>query len=1409
MDDQEPSPNASSFEDSNSSAPSASGSSSMSSNDSGSASSHKSSNNNARSNGSSMLNGYDESDAGSNAIGSNSAITSAHPSYHDHSTYHSTGQFVNSDSFKNGIHGEDEDEDDEEEIEEEEVDDDEPIDGEDQAIDESFEPESADQSEQEDDDQENASVVGEDDLDAEDAEDAEEGLEAAADDEEGEEEEEEEADEAEEEDEEVEEEEDDDELYSDNRNDHQFAQKSRVNHEFDDDGDEDAEEEEEEEDDDDINSGEIGDGVDEFVDEEEDESLSHSNVKAIAQADSVTTSNSNSGHSRSIENNNTAPDEADGDVDDNEAVTQSKNSLSVTSNMQTRRSRHSIDSLSNVRDLTEGTNRVNFLSGEFTSDGEAEADADAEADVEADAGADVDADDNLIDSTQENQRNELINDPSADDEDDAAADTSLPPTDDTPDDGLTQSDPLSPVDEKLDQIRALPAPSNLSDAELAVRNHFHREFGNIFDDGDGKVRLLHGQGGSKTPTETEYFCIFCQHRTKDKDEIRHHYQKHMNYYPVICSSCGFLAFDLPHFLDHHASFHPKSPKGRYKRKEIPHVDRWINGFIYAQATIIKAFPPREQCPVCEIIFSPDEISASKPRRYTVNRKIDHVHRHLAYLPYECIKCKEVSGKEFLVGYFESKAHSHIKLKHPDVAIQDSRWYVFQKTLGIATLDEWIANYLGKFGISMTHERRPVKKQRLIESNAPMDNFPLDDTDGDDFDDDCPDLPEVNLEQVKLESDTCSSDDLMVIDVPPEMVDLDLIDTVEHDTKVAESDLLNCTPTEPLSVNNTNYICIFCEENFTNVNDISKHLASEHFNYQPILCLTCQNGFADMVTLSTHHLDCHEVKSGYELKFEVRENFSLEKWIADFARSQKLGSFSKMVLNCRCSKYCPACCKVKKMHRDVKSEADDHESLGPCPVHNDSSFMHHIKTHLSYFQYQCLPCKLKGKVVKFVTLKGDAYNHLYREHVLHKRISASKIQSSFPKLLAIKLVDELIRSSLIAWKSNCGTGRCVMTSSNLKNITNNSDNLNAFGNLTRSNLYPVTDFTEGILKLQEVIRQQLLQESMSPKSLLLRKKQQKLHQQQLLATRGIDYQSSLRVTTTQEGRMVVKSFKAKPSPTPKTINGGGGNINGYGQGKSLSNSLLNSQPQVRRRGRPPLYTRAENAPSSNTSVNMNSNINSNCNNSNVNRNAIGSIVSNLTKSKARSNIKQMTNVNRPISNSIPQPKYQHHQQQQQQKQQQQQQQQHQHHQQQQQQQPHQASSSHSSHSNHIRIEAGRVVNLPQSPSPAINMSSSSNRNRSVPKRSIYNVTNNSFDSHNSTTNNQFKSGNVSLSNIKSVKSLKPTMKVPSSSSSSSSSSAVKCLHCNLTIPNLLLLKYHTINEHKGLTVNYMPVQSFVK
>lgn len=117
------------------------------------------------------------------------------------------------------------------------------------------------------------------------------------------------------------------------------------------------------------------------------------------------------------------------------------------------------------------------------------------------------------------------------------------------------------------------------------RSNFHRQFGNIFDE-----EMISMAMSNEEDLNVEYFCIFCQElKTKDKEEARRHYQRHVDYYPLVCSLCGQGSCDLPEFLKHHTSTHPNSEKGRYKRREQPQIDKWINGFLYAQATIIRAF----------------------------------------------------------------------------------------------------------------------------------------------------------------------------------------------------------------------------------------------------------------------------------------------------------------------------------------------------------------------------------------------------------------------------------------------------------------------------------------------------------------------------------------------------------------------------------------------------------------------------------------------------------------------------------------------------------------------------------------------------------------------------------------------------------------------------------------------------
>lgn len=510
------------------------------------------------------------------------------------------------------------------------------------------------------------------------------------------------------------------------------------------------------------------------------------------------------------------------------------------------------------------------------------------------------------------------------------------------------------------------------------RSNFHRQFGNIFDE-----EMMSMAMSNEEDLNVEYFCIFCSElKTKDKEEARRHYQRHVDYYPLVCSLCGEGACDLSEFLKHHTSNHPNSEKGRYKRREQPQIDKWINGFLYAQSTIIRAFPPREQCLVCEKVFDPNLIAATKPRRCTINRKIDHFHRHLCYLPYECMKCKE-EGKEFLVAYFESKAHSHIKLKHPDVDDQESRWFVFQKTTSIPKLDTFISSYLAKFGISMEHERRPVKKSHVRESNDFVhdgnNNLSLLATSS---------ATAVNqpTESGSGSSDAESADGQeMIVSVSPAMVDLDALESHE-----------------------SNSFCLFCPTIFLSKFDAFSHFSS-HLNYEPVVCLLCSSRFIDIDTFTIHHQKSHP--SAPDLMYEVREDFVLEKWLDTFLLTQKSNQCKSNLLKCSCSSSCPVCERIFDL-------ADKTPITGSCMTHSDSDFSTHVHQHLAYYDYECSLCKQNSSCLntfKTINLDLSALDHVKRFHKKSfkdvENVTVYDLEKIFERIKPVPKIEEFIAESI--------------------------------------------------------------------------------------------------------------------------------------------------------------------------------------------------------------------------------------------------------------------------------------------------------------------------------------------------------------------------------------------------------------
>ncbi|CAG2168074.1 unnamed protein product [Oppiella nova] len=428
-----------------------------------------------------------------------------------------------------------------------------------------------------------------------------------------------------------------------------------------------------------------------------------------------------------------------------------------------------------------------------------------------------------------------------------------------------------------------------------------------------------------------------------KELAYEHMQRHLDYFPIICLTCGEGLTDLQSFMKHHRQSHPEAVKGRYKKKEQPVMEKWIASYLYSQTTIIRSFPPRETCPVCDRVFSRTDIQNNKPRRCTINRKIDHLYRHLSYLPYECVLCKQ-SGSEFLVAYFESKAHSHIKLKHPEIDDNESRWHVFQKTISIPKLDEFIENYLAQYGISMQLERRPIKK--AMKYSSPTDSG-------------------ANNSEDK------SSLDNIVVDVSP----LNMIyKTIPDDS---EEEL---------------YFCIFCSEtkNFSKIDAYSHY--GQHLDYFPVLCKICWNKFEDVDRLMAHHQSDHSTQDNVD--YEICEDQSLVKWVNEFLDSQLA---VKKVMPCSCGYNCPVCMKLMAIQSV--------EGAVPCAQHNDVLFSVHIHKHLNYFPYECNTCKRNGKSVRVPNLDSIAMNHM-REHNIESA-SMSQVVKNFPKTLVIPRLEKLI------------------------------------------------------------------------------------------------------------------------------------------------------------------------------------------------------------------------------------------------------------------------------------------------------------------------------------------------------------------------------------------------------------------
>ena len=255
-------------------------------------------------------------------------------------------------------------------------------------------------------------------------------------------------------------------------------------------------------------------------------------------------------------------------------------------------------------------------------------------------------------------------------------------------------------------------------------------------------------------------------------------------------------------------------------------------------------------------------------------------------------------------------------------------------------------------------------------------------------------------QVILEVGSSSGD--VIVDISPEMVDLDLLE-YQHDSFFSQQEKEGPSPVRrPL-------FCMFCTEKLETIATALDHIAM-HFDYLPIKCTHCSGRLKDMETLSSHHIKQHSLISN-DMMFQVLEDFCLEKYISDFVSFQinQVNYIDSQVLDCSCADYCPVCQRVSVFKKTVVSRRGHRKKT--CDRHGGSFFIEHLKVHMNYYPYQCLHCLREGKPTSMLTdQEHAALAHMGMRHsYVHK--NSYRVQDMFPRTVVIPYLDALIKAKL--------------------------------------------------------------------------------------------------------------------------------------------------------------------------------------------------------------------------------------------------------------------------------------------------------------------------------------------------------------------------------------------------------------
>lgn len=602
-------------------------------------------------------------------------------------------------------------------------------------------------------------------------------------------------------------------------------------------------------------------------------------------------------------------------------------------------------------------------------------------------------------------------------------------------------------------------------------------------------------------SDEQYFCIFCLSIFSDRTQTRRHYQEHVDYYPIVCNHCGISCTDLGAFERHLLKRHPQRPLNRaYAKRFEPDIENWLDNFLFSQLQLIKSIPHRPPCPVCNRL-RPNQPKQDEPiGSNSFAQAVDHVHQHLCYFPFECLKCKS-QGNEYFIALNLSKAKLHIDSKHPELdQTKGDCLNVFRKTVEIPKVDELIRKCFLDDGIKFPSylneskgrifddgdgKNEEEKDIHSLSTNSNHSHFSLLNTSLN-LNPNCLNLcnEPLNSNQGLFEQLLCCNETMPELSDAPLSKISQVADTMNqslftltpnnmstlHQTlNQTESNAHLKPETDQSKSKLTHFSNLDSDQidfsNTTNLTISKKNADQIEPNSsvtKPFICIFCNQRFASQTLCYDHyclHLSYHpfrcrlcsqsftsierfrvhhqsEHSSHRSAQYELQENSSISIWLNQFFSLQQPNDIVK--LDCHCSNYCPLCVKAGTCC-----------TFKQCNFINHSSefIREHIFRHLSYPIFECLTCQGTTQPFRLNRLQEQAYHHLKKHH----RVQASSISTDllryYRKCVHIPLVERIVEDCIRKYKNYVDSHKHVIRNPTIKPLPiKSNDDLPALNTL---------------------------------------------------------------------------------------------------------------------------------------------------------------------------------------------------------------------------------------------------------------------------------------------------------------------------------------------------------------------------